>query len=346
VLRLSTLLNSAFANYLLRCPAMVNQFVVASKGVGDIQRQIYWPYLRIVQVAIPTPEEQQAIVRFLDYANRLMGRFIRAKKQVIALLNEQKQAIIRRAVTRGIDPNVPLKPSGIHWLGDIPQHWEILRCGNVFSEVVDTGHPEAQLLSIDRFKGIIPQDETGRRTRASEDRSAYKLVKRGQLAYNVMNAFMGAIAVSGHDGIVSPAYAVAAPRRELEPLFFHHLLRTTSYTEEYNRLSYGIMYERNRLYFFRFKLVPALVPPVPEQKRIVAWIDENTAALNTAIQRTEGEIGLIREYRTRLVVDVVTGKLDVREATRNLPDETEAPPTIVAEELAEETEIVEDEQIV
>lgn len=140
-----------------------------------------------------------------------------------------------------------------------------------------------------------------------------------------MNAFMGALGFSNHDGIVSPAYAVAQPRREIEPLYFHHLLRTTAYTAEFNRLSYGIMYERNRLYFERFKLVPTLIPPLAEQKRIVEGFTEETAGLNTAIARLEREIELLREYRTRLVADVVTGKLDVRPAVAKLPDEPRAP---------------------
>jgi type I restriction enzyme, S subunit len=283
-----------------------------------------------LRIAIPPPDEQAAIVRFLDHANRKIDGFIRAKRKLIGLLNEQKQAIIHRAVTRGLHPDVPLKPSGIPWLGDIPKHWETIRCGGLFREVVDVGHPKARLLSIDRIKGIIPQDETGRRTRASYDRGAYKRVKRGQLAYNLMNAFMGALGFSPYDGIVSPAYAVAQPLREIETRYFHYLLRTSSYTGEFNRLSYGIMYERNRLYFERFKVVRALLPPLDEQKAIADWIEANTGTLTAAIARTEREIALMQEYRTRLTSDLVTGKLDVREAVAKLPD------LPVAEPAAEE----------
>jgi type I restriction enzyme S subunit len=127
VLRLSRTLNPKFANYLVRCPRMVDQFVAASKGVGDIQRQIYWPYLRRVQVPLPLPDEQSAIVRFLDHADRRIRRYIRAKQKLIKLLEEQKHAVIHRAVTRGLDPNVRLKPSGVQWLGDVPEHWEVSR---------------------------------------------------------------------------------------------------------------------------------------------------------------------------------------------------------------------------
>lgn len=281
------------------------------------------PIERFLGAKTPQPpdDEQEAIVRFLNWTNSRLERTINAKRKVIALLAEQKQAIVHRAITRGLNAAVALRPTGIPWVGDVPAHWEVRRCGSLFLEVVDTGHPTALLLSIDRLKGVIPQAETGRRTRASENRSAYKRVRPGQLAYNLMNAFMGSLGFSTYDGIVSPAYAVAQSRSEICPQYFHELFRTTAYTAEFNRLSYGIMYERNRLYFERFKLVPALVPPLKEQEQIVEGIREQTVGLNATITRYEREIELLREYRTSLVAAVVTGKIDVREAAFRLPPE-------------------------
>ena len=311
--------SAAYLEHQLRAKHTID--VINGSTFGAKMPRADWQFCGNLPFPLPPPAEQAAIVRFLDWANGRLERAIRAKRKVIALLNEQKQAIIHRAVTRGLDPSVPLKPSGIPWLGDIPHHWDVQRCGSLFLEVVDTSHPTLLLLSIDRVKGVIPQSDTGRRTRASENRNAYKRVRPGQLAYNLMNAFMGSLGFSSYDGIVSPAYAVAQPRRTIEPRFFHALFRTTAYTGEFNRLSYGIMYERNRLYFERFKLVPALIPPLVEQREIVQGIHAKTAELNTTITRLEREIELLREYRTRLVADVVTGKLDVREAAARLPDE-------------------------
>ena len=335
--------NHRFGQVLLRSKPYVSHFGQASDGVRVGQWDLTVPGMRQIPVLVPPPAEQATIVRFLDWANGRLNRAIRAKRKVIALLNEQKQAIIHRAVTRGLDPSVPLKPSSIPWLGDIPKHWEVRRCGSLFIEVVDTNHPTALLLSIDRFKGVIPQSDTGRKTRASEKRNAYKRVRPGQLAYNLMNAFMGSLGFSTYDGIVSPAYAVAQPRQEIEPRYFHDLLRTTAYTGEFNRLSYGIMYERNRLYFERFKLVPALIPPLAEQREIVQRIHEQTVGLDAAISRLEREIELLREYRTRLVADVVTGKLDVREAAACLPEEA-LPDTIEnATDLDDEINLTDEE---
>lgn len=327
----------------LKCPNMVGQFAIESKGIGSGFNRLYTDRFGQIPIALPPLDEQTAIVHFINHTNHRIESTIRAKRNIILLLNEQMQVIIHRAVTRGIDPKVRLKPSGIPWIGDIPENWETLRCGHLFHEVNETGYANLQLLSIDRFKGIIPQSDTGRKERASKDRSKYKRVQRGELAYNLMNAFMGSIAVSNHDGIVSPAYAVAKPTRHMNPHYYHHLLRTNLYTGEYSRRSYGIMYERNRLYFERFKLVTALVPPIQEQHDIVEWIKENTASITITMARIEREIDLLREYQTSLVSDVVTGKLDVREAAAQLPDEGEKFES--NESLSEVDDIIEDEEL-
>ena len=316
----STKLTKNGVRYLEKFYLALDDQKLMSPLYSGLRNTIAPPRFLGTKTPLPPPDEQAAIVRFLDHANRKIDRFIRVKRKLIGLLNEQKQAIVHRAVTRGLDPNVALKPSGFAWLGDIPAHWEAVRCGTLFREVVDIGHSNATLLSIDRFKGIIPQCDTGRRTRASNDRGAYKRVKPGQFAYNLMNAFMGALGFSQYDGIISPAYAVAQPLQVIDTNYFHFLFRTSSYTGEFNRLSYGIMYERNRLYFDRFKLVRALLPPLGEQKTIAEWINANTGELTTAITRTEREIALMQEYRTRLTSDIVTGKLDVREAAAGLPE--------------------------
>src|SRR5438132_1176473 len=129
------------------------------------------------------------------------------------------------------------------FLPKVPSHWEVIRTGALFREIVDTGHPDLELLSINRFIGITKQSETGRKIRASSDRSAYKRILPGDLGYNLMNAFMGSIGVSGQEGLLSPAYAVARSRREIEPGYFHYLYRTPLYQAQFARHSYGIMYE-------------------------------------------------------------------------------------------------------
>lgn len=146
--------------------------------------------------------------------------------------------------------------SGVDFLGSLPMSWRVIRIGNVFEECKVFNRPKEALLSIDRYRGIIKQSETGRKVRAPSDRNGYKLIEPGQLGYNILNAFMGSVGVSKYRGIVSPAYAVARLRDEQEPWYFHYLLRTPLYQRQFHRFSYGIMYERNRLYYERFKVIP------------------------------------------------------------------------------------------
>lgn len=199
-----------------------------------------------------------------------------------------------------LPPYPTYKDCGIPWLGSVPDHWQLLRSGRLFREVNDTGHPSLELLSIDRFKGIIRQADTGRKTRASEDRSLYKRIRPGELGYNLMNAFMGSIGISPQEGILSPAYAVATPVKPMNSRYYHYLLRTPVYTTEFNRCSYGIMYERNRLYYERFKTIPVPCPPVEEQTAIADYLDFNAALVSLFVRTKRRQIEILNEQRTAL----------------------------------------------
>jgi type I restriction enzyme, S subunit len=209
-----------------------------------------------------------------------------------------------------LKPYPAYKDSGVPWLGEVPEYWEVVRCGRLFREVVDTGHHNAELLSIDRFRGIIRQSETGRKERASEDRSSYKKVLPGELAYNLMNAFMGSIGFSTLEGIISPAYAVARPLREIEPAYFHHLFRTQLFTTQFDRYSYGIMYERNRLYFERFKTIPTIIPSISEQSSIVHYLDYIDRRIRRYIHIKQKLIKLLEEQKQAVIHQAVTRGVD------------------------------------
>ena len=129
VLSLNSKFDPRFANLLFRDTAMVGQYVICSKGVGTIQRNLYWPHLKGTLTLVPPLAEQRGIVRYLDHVDRRIRRYIETKEKLIGLLQEEKQAIVNRVVTRGLDPNVRLKPSGVEWLGDVPAHWEVSRNG-------------------------------------------------------------------------------------------------------------------------------------------------------------------------------------------------------------------------
>jgi type I restriction enzyme S subunit len=301
-----------------------------SKTTGKfntIRLRIPMSKLRRVIVTLPPPDEQAAIVKFLDYANGKIERAIRAKRKLIGLLNEQKQAIIHRAVTRGLDPNVKLKPSGIPWLGDIPQHWEVVRNMALFAHRVEPGEAGLPVLQVSLRSGITAEDldQFGRPKRLIADPKKYKRIQTGDVAYNTMRMWQGAVGVAPSDGLVSPAYVVLRPRRGTCSEFYDSLFHTEVYKQQVNRQSTGIVSDRNRLYWDSFKQMSNISLPRSEQDEIVLYIKAETLGLNSAVLRLEREIDLLREYRTTLTAEVVTGKLDVREASKRLPDQTDDP---------------------
>jgi type I restriction enzyme S subunit len=270
------------------------------------------------------------MVRFLDYANGRLERAIRAKRKVIALLHEQKQAIIHRAVTRGLDPTVPLKPSGIPWLGDIPRHWEVLRSKYLFREI-EHRSPTGQetRLSMSQKWGLVPSSRIEEKRLVSESGVGAKICRPGDIVLNRLKAHLGVFALASERGLVSPDYTVFRPIRNMEARYFEAMYRTPACRVELRQRAKGIVQGFWRLYTDDFYDIRLPVPPVDEQKHIMAQLDIDLSGVNTAINRLEREIELLREYRTRLVADVVTGKLDVCGVT--LPAESEPPAALAAE---------------
>jgi type I restriction enzyme S subunit len=333
------IISSAYGVYRIRenapiAPEFVHQVVrsssfswelrVRSKGVWTSRLQLTDISFLDAPIQIPPPAEQAAIVRFLDWANGRLERAIRAKRKVIALLNEQKQAIIHRAVTHGLDPSVPLKPSGIPWLGDIPQHWEVTRSKYIYREVDNrsvTG--EEPHLSMSQKFGLIPSGQIESKRLTSESYVGAKVCEQGDLVLNRLKAHLGVFALANQRGLVSPDYTVLRPIRVLVDRFFEAVYRTPACRVELRQRAKGIVQGFWRLYTDDFYDIKLPVPPIEEQQSIIARLDFDLSGIITAISRLEREIELLREYRTRLVADVVTGKLDVREAAAGLPDEGE-----------------------
>lgn len=312
----------------LKTPDLVAQFALASKGIGSGFNRLYTDRFGPIPISLPPPDEQAAIVRFVDWANGRLEQVIRAKRKVIALLNEQKQAVIHRAVTRGLDPDVPLKSSGVQWLGAVPQHWTVSRIKRVFREIDRrSGTGKGLLLSLTRKRGLIPQSESSDRPPSAKSFEKYKVCKPGKLVMNRMQAWSGMFAVANREGLISPDYSIFEPIGEQKIQFFQLLFKSTLYIEQFALSSKGIGSGFNRLYSPEFGAISIAHPSQSEQQAILDGIKVETVPQDTAISRLEREIHLLHEYRTRLVADVVTGKLDVREVAARLPDEA-APDTV------------------
>jgi type I restriction enzyme S subunit len=308
--------------------------------------------MRQIPVLVPPPDEQAAIVRFLDWANGRLERAIRAKRKVIALLNEQKQAIIHRAVSRGLDPSVPLKPSGSRWFPELPSGWEPLTLRRVITSAIDGPHfsPQYQDAGIpflsarnvraDRWilgdaKFISEADymEFSRRVRPEVGDVLYTKGGTTGVARVVDLTFPFQVWV--HIAVLK------LKRKRIVPAYLAYCLNCPRCYEQAQLFTRGAT--NQDLGLGRMKDIEVPVPPtLDEQKVIVNFLDSQCAVFTTTISRLEREIELLREYRTRLVADVVTGKLDVREAAARLPDEALLDATEDDVDLVDEAEPAEE----
>ena len=307
-----------------------------SKTTGKfntIRLRIPMSKLRKVVVPLPPPDEQEAIVKFLDYANGKIERAIRAKRKLIGLLNEQKQAIIHRAVTRGLDPNVKLKPSDIPWLGDVPKHWEVRPIKNWAKINVRTlsqsTNPNYKFRYIDigsvRTGYLVKEPELMQFAKAPS--RARRILRPGDTIVSTVRTYLKAVWFAGlevKDLIASTGFAVFSPNDELQPEYLHYILQDSSFVNQVTANSIGIAYPAiAETVMARFH-VP-IPPSRAEQQAAINAIKLELKPVAELITRLQYEIDLLCEYRTTLTAEVVTGKLDVREATKRLPDQADEP---------------------
>lgn len=314
VLSMNDQLTTEYANYLFRSAIMVDQYLVRSKGVGSIQRNLYWQELKRASVLVPPRDEQNQIVRYLDWQVSQINHLIHGYQKQIELLEERKKALIDDAVIKGIDNRINLVQSGYEIIGDIPSHWKVQKLRMLLKAVSIKNHPKEQLLSVVREKGIIVRNTESKEDNHNyipEDLSGYKFVECGDFVINKMKAWQGSYGVSKYTGIVSPAYYVFKLSFAY-PDFFHYAIRSKRYVQFFANASDGIRVGQWDLSIDRMKEIPFIVPPEAEQKQIVEYILKESEKIDRAIPALQKEIELLREYRTRLISDVVTGQIDVR----------------------------------
>ena len=327
VLTLSSRLDPNFADLLFRDKSMVEQYVICSKGVGTIQRNLYWPHLKRIATLLPPLPEQRAIVRYLDHVDRRIRRYVSAKRKLIALLEEEKQAVVNRAVTRGLDPNVRLKPSGVEWLGDVPEHWEVRRLSQV-SGILRGKFTHRPRNDPSLYDGPYPFIQTGDVAGASKMIMRYGQTLNEQgLAVSTMfptgtlvmtiAANIGDVAILSFDACFPDSVVGFVPSKNVYRDHLYYLFRAMK--REF--LREAPVNTQGNLNVDRIGSRKVAIPPLFEQSDIVNHLDRATSDTDAAIARSRRQIELVQEYRTKLIADVVTGKLDVREAAAQLPDE-------------------------
>jgi len=323
VLRLHENRSLRYFGYLLKSSAFLDAIKITVTGIREGQNI---DYSRLGRAIVPLPplEVQSGIVRYLDHAELRIAKAIQAKQKMVALLNEQKQVIISELVTRGLDPNVPMKDSGQSWLGQIPAHWEVVRLGSVLEERNEMNDKEqvAQVLSLLRKRGVMLYEDKGRvGNKKSENIRRYKIVRENDIVVNCMNVIIGSVGLSSYVGCLSPVYYVLKVRNEsASSAYFNNVFQIEPFHKSLVRYGKGILAHRMRISMLDLKAVLIPKPPISEQMAINESIANRTVGIDSAIVAVEREIELLKEYRTVLISDVVTGKKDVRAEASGLPE--------------------------
>lgn len=312
--------NPAYLDYLLRTRAYVAEYIGRSTGIRSSRLRLYPNQFLDIALIQPPRTEQDQIVAYLQAQDVHIARLIKAKRELIALLSEQKLRIIDHAVTRGLDASVALQPSGIEWLGDVPQHWEVQRLKNVANVVL------GKMLTTEA-KGEGAFKPYLRSTNVQWGRPDVRDVKEMWIGTSEMHQ----LRVRKNDLLVSEGGEVgrtclwndelpecyiqnSVHRVTVKPVMLTDFLFHQFFVYGKRGRFNAIVHRVSIAHLTREKLVtvPFTVPPVPEQKAICKWIADECKPLEETIFRAEEEIKLIREYRDRQIADVVTGQVDVR----------------------------------
>lgn len=312
-----------FYHYLYKTNQYKATFKAYSTGVVDSRLRLYSDKLGRIESILPSLLEQQQIARYLDWQTAKINKFIKAKKKLIALLKEQKQNIINEAVTKGINPNVKMKDSGVEWLGEIPEHWEVRKIKSI-SKILRGKFSFRPRNDPSLYEGKFPFLQTGDVARAGKYITSYKQTlnekgfqiskefPKGTLTMTIA-ANIGDVAILNFDACFPDSIIGFVPQ-EISVDFLYYLFLAM----KKELLKEAPVNTQGNLNIDRVGNMKGTLPSIDEQEAIVGFIEKETALIERTIARTEREIELIQEYRTRLVSDVVTGKVDVRNVV--IPD--------------------------
>lgn len=303
-----------FFNIAIRSKFYVGFFGSASDGVRIGQWDLNKTRMREIPFVFPSLDQQKRIYEFLSVKTEQIDQAIALKQQQIEKLGEYKQIVIQNAVTKGLDPNAPMKDSGVAWIGDIPEHWEIDKLKNILSSVSIKNHPNLPLLSITREKGVIErdiEDQESNHNFIPDDLSGYKLLKKGQFGMNKMKAWQGSYGVSDFTGIVSPAYYIFDINEKLNKNFFSLAIRSKFYVGYFASASDGVRIGQWDLNKTRMKEIPFIIPSIEEQKAIYEFSLTINQQVKDAIEKYQTQIDRLKEYKNILINQAVTGKIKI-----------------------------------
>ena len=307
--------NRRYVHYLMRSQPFSEEFYRNGKGIVSDLWTTRYSEMKSILLPVPPRDEQDQIVKYLDWQLSKINKMISAKRKQIELLNEHLRYAVNNAVTKGLR-NEELVNSGVYWIGKIPKSWEVIKIKWLFDEDNkrnDDGTEE--LLSFSRKKGLIPFSEASEKQPSASDLTKYRVVRPGQLLENRMQAWSGMFICVTRNGCVSPDYSVFNPSSEryVNVKFFEYVFRNPLQVEQFANASRGVGSGFNRLYTPAFGAIYTVYPTREEQDEIVDYLDNIQIKYREAIEKIEEEIECLHDMKNRLIFDVVTGKIDVRD---------------------------------
>lgn len=306
-------LASSYFRYLAKSYAFIELLKSCVTGIREGQN-IDYSKLKNHRIPIPSRPEQEQIVRFLDWKVSAINRLISVKRKQIALLRERQSVHISHIATHGLHDCVATKDSGVEWIGDIPEHWQAMRCKYLFSERDERSQEGTeQHLSMSQKYGLVPDSQLDERRMLSESYAGGKLCYKDDLVLNRLKAHLGVFALSPQSGVISPDYTVLMPNTErVLPAFAETVLKSDRCRGELRIRVRGIIEGFWRLYTDDFNTIVLPVPPIEEQAEIMGYIIEFRDKTKKYEDSLMQEISTLQEFKVRLISDVVTGKIDVR----------------------------------
>ena len=299
-----------YMEYIFHTQLYIGEFKRRSTGVAIGLTRLYTPGLFAIPFVYPPLSEQRSIVSYLDSKCGKIDEWVAKKQKEVEHLQELKQRVIADAVTRGLNPHVKMKATNIPWLKEIPEHWEMRKMKYLFDERSEKNHPDEPMLSATQSEGVILQSKyQGRVVVVNTSFEGLKLVKVGDFVIH-LRSFQGGIEYAHDRGIISSAYTILNPKYPEFSAYYKRLFKSSSFIDLLKICVTGIR-EGQNINYSKLKQFSIPVPPLSEQKQIVSYLDVKCSKIDKLIANITKEIECIKEYKQRLISDVVTGQIKV-----------------------------------
>lgn len=300
-----------FYHHLFRSNNYIEEFYRNGRGIVSDLWTTRWNEMSSIEIPFPPIDEQKHIAAYLDKRITLIDNCKCQRERELQTLNELKQAEVASVVTRGLNPDVPMKDSGQIQFGKIPAHWDTIKMKYCFNQRSEKGFPNEPVLCATQSKGVIPQSlYENRVVVVNKGFEGLKLVKVGDFVIS-LRSFQGGIEYAYYQGIISSAYTILTPKDDRNSKYFKYLFKSHPFIQLLQTCVTGIREGQNINYsVLGNNFIP--VPPIEEQNAIVEYIESKTNKIDTMIEALKAEIDRLTEYKQRLISDVVTGQIDVR----------------------------------